>query len=171
MLIRAVLLFCLALPLHAQQLSPTTINLGGLHAKTTSFSLDFSIGEQISITQYTASTNQGLTAGFLQVFSSLITGLTHSPNNQEVTLMLYPNPASDYTTLRGVLSAPGRLSFQIIDIKGYVIQNYPQKYFHNVVEKEFSISELDEGMYFIRLIYTDEISTQTKTLKLIKAYQ
>ena len=147
------------------------INVGGLHTKATSFSLDFSIGEQSSITQYTASNSLTLTAGFLQAFSPLVTGLTRSPSNQEMTLMLYPNPAADYTTLRGVLSAPGQLSFQLIDLQGRVLQSHPQQYFQNAVEKEFSIAELAAGMYFIRLIHAGEEGMQAMTLKLIKAYR
>lgn len=171
LLLWAVLLTCFAPPLRAQQLSPTTVNVGGLHTKAASFSLDFSIGEQSSITQYMASTSLGLTAGFLQAFSPLVTGLSRFPSNQEVTLMLYPNPASDYTTIRGVLSAPGQLSFQLIDIQGRVLQSHPQQYFQNAVEKEFSIAELAAGMYFIRLIYAGEEGMQAMTLKLIKAYR
>jgi hypothetical protein len=162
---------CLFIPSLAQNISPSVINVGGLNTKSASFSLDFSIGEQSSITQYTASTSLGLTAGFLQAFSPLVTGLSRSPSNKEVTLMLYPNPASDYTTLRGVLSAPGQLSFQLIDIQGRVLQSHPQQYFQNAVEKEFSISELASGMYFIRMIYAGEEGTQAMTLKLIKAYR
>jgi hypothetical protein len=171
LLLWTVLLTYFVLPLHAQQLNPTTVNVGGLHTKAASFSLDFSIGEQSSITQYTASTSLGLTGGFLQAFTHLVTGLTRSPSNQEVTLMLYPNPAADYTTLRGVLSAPGQLSFQLIDIQGRVLQSHPQQYFQNAVEKEFFIAELAAGMYFIRLIYAGEEGMQAMTLKLIKAYR
>lgn len=174
--IRPILFFlfgvlCLSIPSFAQTISPSVINVGGLNTKTASFSLDFSIGEQSSITQYTASTSLGLTGGFLQAFSPLVTGLTRSPSNRELTLMLYPNPAADYTTLRGVLSTPGQLSFQLIDIQGRVLQSHPQQYFQNAVEKEFSISELAAGMYFIRLIYAGEDGTQAMTLKLIKAYR
>jgi hypothetical protein len=85
--------------------------------------------------------------------------------------MLYPNPASDYTTLRGVLASPGQLSFQVIDIQGRVLQSHPQQYFQNAVEKEFSIAEFAAGMYFIRLIYAGEEGTQALTLKLIKVYK
>jgi hypothetical protein len=174
--IRLILFFwlgylCLAIPSLAQSISTSVINVGGLHTKAPSFSLDFSIGEQSSITQYTASTSLGLTGGFLQAFSPLVTGLNRSPSNQEVTLMLYPTPAADYTTLRGVLSAPGQLSFQLIDIQGRVLQSHPQQYFQNAVEKEFSIAELAAGMYFIRLIYAGEEGMQAMTLKLIKAYR
>lgn len=164
-------LFCLSIPSFGQSLSPSVINVGGLHTKAASFSLDFSIGEQSSITQYTASPSLSLTSGFLQAFSPLVTGLTHSPSNKEMTLMLYPNPAVDYTTLRGVLSAPGQLSFQLIDLQGRVLQSHPQQYFQNAVKKEFSIAELAAGMYFIRLIYAGEEGMQAMTLKLIKAYR
>ena len=85
--------------------------------------------------------------------------------------MLYPNPASDYTTLRGVLTSPGQLSFQVIDLQGRTLQIHPQQYFQNTVEKEFSISELAAGMYFIRLIYAGEEGMQAMTLKLIKVYK
>uniref|UniRef100_UPI0040484530 T9SS type A sorting domain-containing protein n=1 Tax=Algoriphagus sp. TaxID=1872435 RepID=UPI0040484530 len=166
-----VVFLCVSIPSLAQSLSPSVINVGGLNTKAASFSLDFSIGEQSSITQYTASPSLSLTAGFLQAFSPLVTGLTRSPSNREVTLMLYPNPAADYTTLRGVLSAPGQLSFQLIDIQGRVLQSHPQQYFQNAVEKEFSIAELAAGMYFIRLIYAGEEGMQAMTLKLIKAYR
>lgn len=164
-------LACLSIPSLGQSLTPSVINVGGLHTKAASFSLDFSIGEQSSITQYTASPSLSVTAGFLQAFSPLVTGLTRSPSNQEMTLMLYPNPAADYTTLRAVLSAPGQLSFQLIDIQGRVLQSHPQQYFQNAVEKEFSIVELAGGIYFIRLIYAGEEGTQAMTLKLIKAYR
>lgn len=167
-----VVFLCVSIPSLAQSISASVINVGGLHTKATSFSLDFSIGEQSSITQYTASPSLSLTAGFLQAFSPLvITGLTRFPSNQEVTLMLYPNPASDYTILRGVLSAPGQLSFQLIDLQGRVLQSHPQQYFQNAVEKEFSIAELAADMYFIRLIYAGQEGTQAMTLKLIKAYR
>lgn len=166
-----VVSLCVSIPSLAQSISTSVINVGGLHTKATSFSLDFSIGEQSSITQYTASPSLSLTAGFLQAFSPLVTGLIRSPSNQEMTLMLYPNPASAYTTLRGVLSAPGQLSFQLIDLQGRVLQSHPQQYFQNAVEKEFSIDELAAGMYFIRLIYAGEEGTQAMTLKLIKAYR
>jgi hypothetical protein len=175
--IRLILFFwlgylCLAIPSLAQSISTSVINVGGLHTKAPSFSLDFSIGEQSSITQYTAaSPSLGLTAGFLQAFSPLVTGLTRSPSNQEVTLMLYPNPASDYTILRGVLSAPGQLSFQVLDIQGRLLQSHPQQYFQHAVEKEFCIAELPAGIYFIRLIYAGEEGMQAMTLKLIKAYR
>ncbi len=157
--------------LYAQSITPQVINAGGMPSKSGTSSLDYSIGEQASITQYTASPNVKLTAGFLQTFTTLVTGLINSPRQEEVALQLFPNPASDYTTVKGAVSKPGYLEFQLIDIQGRVLESVPPTYYQNRVEKEFSISNLAAGLYFIRLTYTSEGFTQAATLKLIKSYR
>lgn len=157
--------------LKAQSITPQVINVGGMSSKSGVVSLDYSIGEKGSITQYTASPNVKLTAGFLQNFATLVTGLITSPQQEEVALQLFPNPAADYTTVKGALSKPGYLEFQLIDLQGRVLESVPPTYYHNRVEKEFSISSLAAGMYFIRLTYTSEGFTQAATLKLIKSYR
>jgi hypothetical protein len=86
-------------------------------------------------------------------------------------LVLFPNPASDYSTLKGALSKPGYLSFQLVDMQGRILQSNNPVYYSRQIEKEFSLSELSAGMYFIRVTYSAEGLTQTRTLKLIKAYQ
>lgn len=157
--------------LYAQSITPQVINAGGMPSKTGTSSLDYSIGEQASITQFTASPNVKLTAGFLQTFASLVTGLITSPRQGEVALQLFPNPAAEYTTVKGALSKPGYLEFQLIDLQGRVLESFPPTYYQNRVEKEFSISSLAAGLYFIRLTYTSEGFTQATTLKLIKSYR
>jgi hypothetical protein len=157
--------------LQAQSITPQVINAGGGPSKPGTVSLDYSIGEQASITQYNASTTVKLTAGFLQTFATLVTGLITSPRQDEVALQLFPNPAADYTTVKGAVSKPGYLEFQLIDIQGRVLEYVPPTFFQNRVEKEFSISSLAAGLYFIRLTYTSEGFTQTATLKLIKSYR
>jgi len=86
-------------------------------------------------------------------------------------LTLFPNPAADYSTLKGALSKPGYLSFQLVDMQGRVLQSVTPTFYSWQIEKEFSLSELSAGMYFIRVTYSAEGLTQTRTLKLIKAYQ
>lgn len=157
--------------LYAQSINPQVINAGGMPSKSGTSSLDYSIGEQASITPYNASPNVKLTAGFLQTFATLVTGLITSPRQEEVALQLFPNPAWDYTTVKGAVSKPGYLEFQLIDIQGRVLESVPPTYYHNRVEKEFSISSLAAGMYFIRLTYTAEGFAQAATLKLIKSYR
>jgi Secretion system C-terminal sorting domain len=159
------------IPLHAQSLSPQVINTGGLPSMSGTVSLDYSIGEQASITQYNASSNVKLTAGFLQTFTTLVTGLIPSPSQEEVALQLFPNPASDYTTVKGAVSKPGYLEFQLIDLQGRVLESVSPTYYQNRVEKEFSISSLGAGLYLIRLTYSSDGYSHVKTLKLIKSYR
>ena len=157
--------------LYAQSINPQVINAGGMPSRSGTSSLDYSIGEQASVTQYNGNPNIKLTAGFLQTFAPLVTGLNTSPRQEEVALQLFPNPAGDYTTVKGAVSKPGYLEFQLIDIQGRVLDSVPPTYYQNRVEKEFSISSLAAGMYFIRLTYTSEGLTQAATLKLIKSYR
>jgi hypothetical protein len=153
-----------------QSLATSTLNVGGGQAKTSTFSLDYSIGEQSAITLYKSPASGSIAAGLLQTLTSVITSMLPPPNSEGEALVLFPNPASDYSTLKGALSKPGYLSFELLDIQGRVLQSDPKAFYSRQVEKEFSLSELSAGMYFIRVTYSAEGMTQTRTFKLIKAY-
>jgi hypothetical protein len=154
----------------AQSLATSTVNVGGGQGKTNAFSLDYSIGEQSAIVRFQSPASGSIAAGLLQAFTSVITSILPTPNSEEEALVLFPNPASEYSTLKGALSKPGYLSFQLIDVQGSVLQSDPKTYFSRQVEKEFSLTGLSAGMYFIRVTYSAEGMTQTRTFKLIKAY-
>jgi hypothetical protein len=154
----------------AQSLATSTVNVGGGQGKTSTFSLDYSIGEQSAIVQYQSPAAGSIAAGLLQALTSVITSILPTPNSEGEALVLFPNPAAEYSTLKGALSKPGYLSFQLVDIQGRVLQSDPKTYFSRQVEKEFSLTGLSAGMYFIRVTYSSEGMTQTRTFKLIKAY-
>jgi hypothetical protein len=120
--------------------------------------------------RYQSPTSGSIAAGLLQALTSVITSILPPPNSEGEALVLFPNPASEYSTLKGALSKPGYLSFQLVDIQGRVLQSDPKTYFSRQVEKEFSLTGLSAGMYFIRVTYSAEGMTQTRTFKLIKAY-
>jgi len=160
-----VLLACFLLvsvSLQAQSLATSTVNVAGGQGKTSTFSLDYSIGEQNAIVRYQSPAAGSIAAGLLQALTSVITSIIPPPNSEGEALVLFPNPASDYSTLKGALSKPGYLSFELVDLQG--------RYYSRQVEKEFSLSGLSAGMYFIRVTYSAEGLTQTRTFKLIKAY-
>jgi hypothetical protein len=142
--------------------------VAGGQGKTSAFSLDYSIGEQSAIVRYQSPAAGSIATGLLQALSSVITSIL--PNSEGEALVLFPNPASEYSTLKGALSKPGYLSFQLVDIQGRVLQSENPVYYSRQVEKEFSLSGLAVGMYFIRVSYSAEGLTQTRTFKLIKAY-
>ncbi len=154
--------------LQGQSLPTSSVNVGGGQGKTSTLSLDYSIGEQSAILRYQSPTSGSIAAGLLQALSSVITSIL--PNSEGEPLVLFPNPAADYSTLKGALSKPGYLSFQLVDMQGRILQSDPKTYFSRQVEKEFSLSGLSAGMYFIRVTYSSEGVNQTRTFKLIKAY-
>ena len=154
----------------SQSLATSTVNVAGGQGKTSTFSLDYSIGEQSAIVQYQSPAAGSIAAGLLQALTSVITSIIAPPNSEGEALVLFPNPAADFSTLKGALSKPGYLSFQLVDIQGRVLQSDNPVYYSRQVEKEFSLSGLSAGMYFIRVTYSSEGMTQTRTFKLIKAY-
>ena len=156
--------------LQAQSLATSTVNVAGGQGKTSTFSLDYSIGEQSAIVRYQSPAAGSIAAGLLQAFTSVITSILPTPNSEEEALVLFPNPASEYSTLKGALSKPGYLSFELVDMQGRILQSDPKAFYSRQVEKEFSLSGLAAGMYFIRVTYSVEGITQTRTFKLIKAY-
>jgi hypothetical protein len=162
--------FLASVSLQGQSLATSTLNVAGGQAKTSTFSLDYSIGEQSAIVQYQSPAAGSIAAGLLQALTSVITSILPTPNSEGEALVLFPNPAAEYSTLKGALSKPGYLSFQLVDIQGRILQSDPKTYFNRQVEKEFSLTGLSAGMYFIRVTYSSEGMTQTRTFKLIKAY-
>jgi hypothetical protein len=144
--------------------------VAGGQGKTSTFSLDYSIGEQNAIVRYQSPASGSIAAGLLQALTSVITSILPPPNSEGEALVLFPNPASEYSTLKGALSKPGYLSFELVDMQGRVLQSDPPAFYSRQIEKEFSLSELFAGMYFIRVTYSSEGLTQTRTFKLIKAY-
>ena len=156
--------------LQAQSLATSTVNVGGGQGKTSAFSLDYSIGEQSAIMRYQSPASGSIAAGLLQALTSVITSILPPPNSEGEALVLFPNPAADFSTLKGALSKPGYLSFELVDMQGRILQSDPKAFYSRQVEKEFSLSGLSAGMYFIRVSYSAEGLTQTRTFKLSKAY-
>ncbi len=156
--------------LQAQSLATSTVNVAGGQGKTSAFSLDYSIGEQSAIVRYQSPASGSIAAGLFQALTSVITSILPTPNSEGEALVLFPNPASEYSTLKGALSKPGYLSFELVDMQGRILQSDPKAFYGLQVEKEFSLSGLAAGMYFIRVSYSAEGMTQTRTFKLIKAY-
>jgi len=161
------LLFFSFLSSSAQSISPSTINVGGAVTK----SLDYSIGESTSI-NYLQSTNQiSLSSGILQSFTPIVTGIVNRLFEEGEGIILSPNPATDYVILKGTLSKPGFVDFHLIDQQGRILNTYTNIYYINYLEKEISTIQLQEGTYFVRLIYSSPDGLKQALLfKFIKIY-
>lgn len=138
---------------YGQSISPQTINVGGAITSNSVYSLDYSIGESISISYYKLSDNSSLSAGVLQSFTPLVTGIVNLSFTEGYNITLSPNPASQNILIKGLLNHPGFIEFHLVDLNGRVQLIEPKTYYINFFEREFNISSFNDGVYFIRLMY------------------
>jgi hypothetical protein len=152
-----------------QSISPQTINVGGKATSSSGFSLDYSIGESTSITYYKSSDNSSISAGVLQSFTPLVTGITDLSFTEGESITVSPNPASQNLRIKGLLNRPGFIEFHLVDVNGRVMTIDPKSYYINYFDKEFNVSSFNEGVYFIRLMYQSmDSDTKSAVFKFIK---
>jgi hypothetical protein len=159
------ILFFVSVSVSAQRISPLTINSGGNVGKN----LDYSIGESSSITYFQLVNKSSLNTGFMQSFTPLVTGIVNQVFEVGEQWILSPNPASKFIRIKGGLSKPGFIEFHLVDFQGHILETIPSAYSINYLEKEINVSQLVEGTYFVRLIYSsfDGIN-QSTSFKFIK---
>ena len=89
--------------------------------------------------------------------------LTLTSIDQElVTVVMYPNPASQETKLV-VTGLQGDVKITISDVQGRIINTINTKANNNMVEETLNVSDMAKGVYYVRL-QNDQIS---RTQKLI----
>ncbi len=165
-------LFLLWIPLasaFSQSISPQTINVGGKANAASGFSLDYSIGESASIAYYKSSDNSSISAGVLQSFTPLVTGVSNLSFTEGESITISPNPTSQNLRIKGLLNRPGFIEFHLVDVNGRVMTIDPRSYYINYFDKEFNVSSFNEGVYFIRLMYQSiDSDTKSAVFKFIK---
>jgi hypothetical protein len=110
-----------------------------------------------------------LSTGVLQSYTPLITGIVDLSFTEGENISVYPNPASQNIRIKGILNHPGFIEFHIVDMGGRVMSLNDKTYYINFFEKEFSISALNDGVYFIRLMYQSmDNSSKSAVFKFIK---
>lgn len=168
-IIRILLIFIPFSSAYSQSISPQTINVGGSKTASPGISLDYSIGESTSITFYKLLDNSSVSAGVLQSFIPLVTGITDLSFTEGYNITVFPNPTSQNLRINGLLNQPGFIEFHLIDINGRVMTIDPRSYYIYYFDKEFNVSSFNEGVYFIRLMYQSmDLDTKYAAFKFIK---
>jgi len=152
----AVLLLGLGLTgLQAQ----TSVNATGSNASGSGGSASYSVGQVVYTTN--AGTNGSLAQGVQQPYEiSVVTGLEEAKGiNLSVTA--YPNPTTDYLTLSIADFDASKLSYQLYDMSGKLLQN--EKITGN--QTSIVMSNLVPATYFLKVISNNK---EVKTFKIIK---
>lgn len=152
----ALLLFGLGLTvLQAQESSNAT----GGSASGSGGSATYSVGQVVYTTN--TGTNGSVAQGVQQPFEiSIATGVDEA---QGISLMIsaFPNPTTDYLTLKVENFQLSTLHYQLFDINGKLLRNEKLTSKHTII----AMSNLVPATYFLKVTETDK---EVKTFKIIK---
>lgn len=155
----ATCLFCVA-SLFGQQIERQVIGSAGQVFSTGTLSASSTVGEVATLTF--AEGNNQLTQGFQQsmdVISAVI------DLGSGVGVELFPNPASDFATLRIETESNLDVRFDLVDISGRLISSKRQQLSASVTNHTIDLSQLPSGTYFVRI--ATPRGSVLKTLKLV----
>jgi hypothetical protein len=163
-----VLNFGYLLILHAQNVAPFILNIGGGTASTilgnqnqTIFNLpyingdyaalDWSIGESASIASFVVP-GFSLNTGVLQPSSTIVTDIIESgPAIFGAEIMIGPNPTQNQIHVKGNFKESGLLSFQLMDSKSnFLMQMNAGKVF-NIFEQKIQLYNYVSGILYLRV--------------------
>lgn len=108
-----------------------------------------------------ALTESGITYGITQSFTTL--GL-NEVGVSEISVKMYPNPATSQTNLV-INGISGDTKIILSDVQGRVLKTIDAKPLSGVLEQTLDLSDLVEGVYYIRIQNTDINRTQKLIVK------
>ena len=145
------------------------LSIGGLHAQESSTAaggeatgtggtVSYSVGQVVYTTA--TGTNGSISQGVQQPYEIYVTtGVNQTAINLEMTV--YPNPTTNYLTLKVENEQIESLTYQVIDLQGKVIENKKVTADNTTIKME----ALPKATYFLKV--TDNNKT-VKTFKIIK---
>ena len=143
------------------------LGLGGLHAQENAVTTggevtgaggtaSYSVGQVVYTTN--TGTNGSVAQGVQQPYEiSTTVGINETSINLE--LSVYPNPTTDYLTLK--VADFETLNFQLIDIQGRIIENKKVTASNTILKME----ALPKAVYFLNVTKNNRI---IKTFKIVK---
>ena len=149
-----IILLCLTmLILHisqAQMLTPTVIASTGGFSSNANGSFSYTVGE-MTMVQTFSNANNILTQGFQQPDGN-VTGLIDVPQNDLGSVILYPNPAVDYSWLGFQFLKPGKITVELFNETGQKLADVlSTNYESGKATSLLNTSMLAAGSYFISL--------------------
>ena len=155
-IICSLLLFGLGLTgLHAQE----AVSAAGGDASGSGGTMSFTAG-QVACQTYTGTTGS-IAEGVQQTYVITVATSTEATKGINLSVSAYPNPTSDFLLLEIKDLELAKLSFQLFDASGKILQN------NNIIEDKTSIKmgNLTPAIYFIKVLQNNE---EIKIFKVIK---
>jgi hypothetical protein len=155
---------------NAQILRPSIINNGGGSTITPNVSLDWSIGEAESITNYLTSS---LFLG-MGVLNNALVGASNIDENTNAKIsaqdfLVWPNPTTDIVNIKTTFTESGFLNMTLYDVKGSVINHFESVAPLSSFNKSFNLDELSSGTYLLKVVFSPLTKTEKQGIfKIIK---
>ncbi|MBU0763803.1 MAG: T9SS type A sorting domain-containing protein, partial [Bacteroidetes bacterium] len=138
----AILTDCIC---HGQSISPEVISSGGGEYENAYASISITIGEPVTetISNGTITLTQGFQQGAIEIL------VIEESKMPEITVNLYPNPATDNINLVIVSEGNEIFSYQLCDNSGKITKS---ENVTRAVKSDIDISGLAQGQYYLRII-------------------
>ena len=161
-----ILIYCLIFNLvNGQVISPNTLNNGGGYSS----SMEWSIGESVSITNFIAS-GYSLNTGGLQPMTSIVTAINeYGPSVFGSQITIGPNPTSNLLHIKARFNQVGTLSFQLIDAKSTIVFTQEAGTIFSSYEKDIFMENYPSGVFYMKVFFKPSTgNTKTGIYKIIK---
>ena len=161
-----ILIYCLIFNLvNGQVISPNTLNNGGGYSS----SMEWSIGESVSIANFIAS-GYSLNTGGLQPMTSIVTAINeYGPSVFGSQITIGPNPTSNLLHIKARFNQVGTLSFQLIDAKSTIVFTQEAGTIFSSYEKDVLMENYPSGVFYMKVYFKPSTGiTKTGIYKIIK---
>lgn len=88
------------------------------------------------------------------------TGSDLTTTATEITMSVYPNPATEYITVNYTSAIEEELQIRVVDVKGSVVYDVQVQKSENEYVQEISLDELQNGTYMIQVIGSESVQVQ-----------
>jgi hypothetical protein len=166
----SILFFLISLIGKSQSITPATLGIAGATSMQNNYTLTFSAGESISITEFKNQNNYSLNSGFLQNFTPLITGIF---NNIELlskeNFTITPNPTKGLSNLTNNENMSGLLQYQILDANSNILYISNLISINNKSSHKIDLTNYITGNYYIKIFFkTNNLKIKNGVFKIIK---
>ena len=161
-----ILIYCLIFNLvNGQVISPNTLNNGGGYSS----SMEWSIGESVSIANFIAS-GYSLNTGGLQPMTSIVTAINeYGPSVFGSQITIGPNPTSNLLHIKARFNQVGTLSFQLIDAKSTIVFTQEAGTIFSSYEKDIFMENYPSGVFYMKVYFKPSTgNAKTGIYKIIK---
>ena len=151
--------------LYSQSITPYTLNNGAGYSS----SMEWSIGESVSIANFIAS-GYSLNTGVLQPMTSIVTAINeYGPAVFGTQITIGPNPTSNLLHIKARFNEIGNLSFQLIDAKSTIVFTHEVGTIFSSYDKDILMENYPSGIFYMKVYFKPSNGTvKTGIYKIIK---